>query len=61
MTEYRAYIAGDDRHFIRVIHLDCSDDETAKKYANQLADGREAELWEGKRKIARFGSKSGGS
>ena len=57
MAEYRAYIIGVDGHFVRAVELICPDDDTAKEYAKQLADGLEIELWQGDRRIAKFGGK----
>ena len=54
MAEYRAYIIGVDGHFIRAVELVCPDDETAKKYARQLVDGHDVELWQLDRQIAKF-------
>jgi len=44
MVEYRAYIIGEDGHFIRVVHIICDDDEAAKESAKQLVDGHDVEL-----------------
>jgi hypothetical protein len=30
MAEYRAYIVGEDGHFVRAVELVCPNDETAK-------------------------------
>jgi hypothetical protein len=57
MTGYRAYIIGQDGHFLRAVELVCPDDEAAKQYAGQLVDGHDVELWAGDRKIATFASK----
>ena len=57
MAEYRAYIIGADGHFIRVVEILCPDDDTAKEYAKQLVDGHDVELWQGERRIAKFGGK----
>jgi hypothetical protein len=54
MAEYRAYVIGADGHFIRVVELVCTDDETAKEYTRQLADGHDIELWAGDRKVTAF-------
>jgi hypothetical protein len=54
MAEYRAYIIGADGRFLRAIELVCPDDETAKKYAKQLVDGHDIELWQRDRKIETF-------
>jgi hypothetical protein len=57
MAEYRAYIMDQDGHVSRAIELICPDDETAKEYAEQLADGHDVELWQGDHQIATFDRK----
>jgi hypothetical protein len=54
MAEYRAYIIGEDGHFIRALDLFCPDDDTAKECAKQLVDGHDVELWQLSRKIETF-------
>ena len=54
MAEYRAYILDEDGRISRAIELVFPDDETAKKYARQLVDGHDVELWQGDRQIATF-------
>jgi hypothetical protein len=54
MTDYRAYLVGEDGHFKRAVELDCPDDEAAKEQAKQLVDGHDVELWHRSRKIAVF-------
>jgi hypothetical protein len=54
MAEYRAYIVGIDGRFVRAIGLLCPDDRTAKEYAKNLVDGHDVELWQAKRRIAKF-------
>ncbi|MDB5606150.1 MAG: hypothetical protein JWP25_3050, partial [Bradyrhizobium sp.] len=41
MAEYRAYIVGQDGHFIRSVDFVVPDDETAKEYAKRLVDGHD--------------------
>ena len=41
MAEYRAFIIGIDGRFLRAIELACPDDDSAKEYARQLADGHD--------------------
>jgi len=55
LMEYRVYVIGDDGHFIRAVHLVCSDDSAALAQAKQLVDGHDIELWQGDRKLATFG------
>jgi hypothetical protein len=54
MQEYRAYIVGNDGHFIRAVDILCEDDDTAKERAKQLVDGHDVELWQLNRKIETF-------
>jgi hypothetical protein len=54
MAEYRAYIIGDDGHFIRAVDLICRDDETAINEAQQFVDGHDVELWQLDRKVGTF-------
>jgi hypothetical protein len=54
MAEYRAYIIGEDGHFIRAVDLRCPDDETAINKAQQLVDGHDVELWQLDRKVETF-------
>jgi hypothetical protein len=54
MAGYRAYIIGTDGHFLRAIELICPDDDSAKEYAKNLADGHDVELWQQDRRIATF-------
>ncbi|GAC1344471.1 MAG: hypothetical protein NVSMB20_20160 [Bradyrhizobium sp.] len=58
MPEYRAYIVGIDGRFVRAVELLCPDDDSAKEYAQNLVDGHDVELWQGKCQIARFQHKS---
>ena len=59
MADYRAYIVGEDGHF-----LDCEarrwmDDRQAVEWAKQLVDGHAIELWCGERFVAKFEPKPG--
>jgi hypothetical protein len=45
MPHYRFYVLDEHRQLVGVVNLDCTDDDAAKKHANQLADGHEVELW----------------
>ena len=56
MAEYRAYIVGQDGHFLRSVDLVCPNDDSAVEYAKQLVDGHDVGLWQGARQIASFGS-----
>jgi hypothetical protein len=57
MPGYRAYIVGQDGHFVRAIELDCKDDNAAIESAKQFIDGCDVELWQQDRRIARFDRK----
>ncbi|MET4423227.1 hypothetical protein ABIB87_008719 [Bradyrhizobium sp. JR18.2] len=52
MRDYRAYVMGPDGHIEDRIEFWSKDDETAKKHAEQYADGHDIELWHQDRKIA---------
>jgi hypothetical protein len=57
MRDYRAYILGIDGHrFVKVKEFssDQPDDATALRAAKQFADGREVELWDCGRLVARL-------
>jgi hypothetical protein len=56
MPDYRAYIIGRERRFIRSVQLQCADDEQAKAQAKQLVDDRDVELWQRDRLIDKFKS-----
>jgi hypothetical protein len=52
MSDYRAYIVGNDGHFetFEVVHADC--DESAVKAAQEFAKDHDVELWHLARKVA---------
>jgi hypothetical protein len=54
MPEYRVYSLGLDGHFLKSDGFECADDNSAIKRAQQLLDGRDAELWCGGRFIAKL-------
>ena len=54
MSHYRAYIIGQDGHFIKSVILDCDNDDAAIESAKQLVDGHDVELWQLDRQIAKF-------
>ena len=54
MSHYRAYIIGQDGHFIKSVILDCANDDAAIESAKQLVDGHDVELWQLDRQIAKF-------
>ena len=51
---YYAFIIGDDGHIQNRVGIFCTDDEEAKRFAMQLVDGDDVELWQLDRKIAEF-------
>jgi hypothetical protein len=57
MSHYRAYLIATAGHHIEAVDFDCVNDDAAKKRAEQLIDGRDVELWEHARRIAKFDSK----
>lgn len=57
MAEYRAYIIGDDGHFISFRAFVCDTDDDATVWAKQLVDGHDIELWNGERRVIRLSHK----
>jgi hypothetical protein len=51
MTDYRAYIVGQDGQFLNVVELDCLRDEASIRVAKRHAVGRSVGLWSGTRFI----------
>jgi len=47
--EYRAYVVGDDGHFVGFRAFVCDSDTEATTWAKQLVDGHAVELWSGER------------
>jgi hypothetical protein len=58
MPVYHAYILGLHSRSIRVVRMDCADDESAIKSASGLVDTHDVELWQMDRPIARFDAPS---
>jgi hypothetical protein len=54
LADYRAYIVGDDGHFVNFEGFACRDDSEAIAKAKQLVDGHDVELWSGERFIVRL-------
>lgn len=54
MEEYRAYLMGPEGYVMSRVDLICEDEETARERAQQLAQDRVVELWQGPRKIAEY-------
>ena len=59
MSAYRALIMGRHDRPIKMIQMDCVDDESAITCAERLVDGRDVELWQMDRPVARFDVRSG--
>jgi hypothetical protein len=53
-AEYRAYIVGDDGHFVSFEGFACRDDDEAIFKAKRLVDGHDVELWSGDRFVTRL-------
>lgn len=53
MTDYRLYLMADDRRGPPRL-ISCPNDETAIMWADDLREGRPAELWCGERLVRRF-------
>lgn len=49
--EYRAFAVGTDGHYIRPYPFFANDDDAAIKYARQIVDGYEVEIWSGERLV----------
>ena len=54
MPLYHAYIVGRHSLFIRSVEMHCVDDDAAIESAKHLVGGRDVELWQEDRPIARF-------
>jgi hypothetical protein len=54
MAEYRAYLVGNDEHFVAFRALVCDGDAEATVWAKQLANGHDIELWSGERFVVRL-------
>ena len=55
MPYYRVYFVADDGHISGPPHvIECADEQEAIGKAAQAANGKVAELWDGKRLIVRF-------
>jgi hypothetical protein len=55
MTAYRVYFVDDTGHVAGPPKIvECADDNEALQKAKQLIDGKDLEVWEGPRLIARF-------
>ena len=54
MVEYRAYIVGEDGHFVDYRPIVCRDDAEAVAQAKRLVDGHDIELWNGGRFVIKL-------
>ena len=54
MAEYRAYIVGDDDHFLGFEEMVCRDDGEAVAKAKRLLDDHDIEVWSGDRLVIRL-------
>jgi hypothetical protein len=60
VIEYRAYIVGDDGHFLGYEPLICADDSEAITKARCLVRDHDVELWNGTRLVVRLSHTSPG-
>jgi hypothetical protein len=58
MPVYHAYIIGLHSRPIRVVRMDCADDDSAIKSASNLVDSHDVELWQMDRPIVRYDASS---
>jgi hypothetical protein len=58
VNEYRAYVVGDDGHFVSFRAFRCADDSEAITWAKQMVDGHDVELWSGERFVIRLDQKT---
>jgi hypothetical protein len=54
MPDYRAYIVGEDGHFVGYEPLVCPNDAEAIEKAKRLVSGRDVELWNGARFVIKL-------
>jgi hypothetical protein len=54
VTEYRAYVIGDDGHIEASRAFVCESDADATVWAKQLVDGHDVELWNLERFVIRL-------
>jgi hypothetical protein len=54
MPDYRAYIVGEDGHFVGYEPLVCPNDAEAIEKAKRLVNGRDVELWSGGRFVIKL-------
>ena len=54
MDEYRAYVVGDDGHFVYFEGFECPDGDEAIAKAKRLLNGQKLELWSLDRFVVRL-------
>ena len=54
VTEYRAYIVGNDGHFQKSNGFVSVDDAAAIEHAKQFVDGHDVELWSAERFVTKL-------
>jgi hypothetical protein len=54
MPDYRAYVVGEDGHFVGYEPLVCPNDAEAIEKAKRLVNGRDVELWSGARFVIKL-------
>ncbi|MDT7810227.1 MAG: hypothetical protein QOJ42_143 [Acidobacteriaceae bacterium] len=54
MSYYRAYIIGQDGHFIEAINLDCTDDTAAVESVKRLVKDYDVEVWQEDRMVTKL-------
>jgi hypothetical protein len=54
MSDYRVYVIDEGDRIVDRVDLDCADDNSAIEYAKQYINGKDVELWQRDRRIARF-------
>jgi hypothetical protein len=54
MQEYRAYLVGEDGHFVGCEPIISPGDDVATEKAKRLVDGHDVELWNGPRLVTRL-------
>jgi hypothetical protein len=52
VSEYRAFILGQDGHIFKAEGFEASDDEEALRKAKCIVDGHDVEVWQLARKVA---------
>ena len=57
MAEYRAYVVGDDGHFIGFEPMICRDDGEAVAKARRLVDRHDVEVWNCERFVLKLEAK----